>query len=232
MGSSTNLRAIALIRPALEFIPEVPTLTQRISLKDRLMWTAIVLLIFLVCSQIPLYGILKMGGDDPLYWTRVILASNRGSLMELGISPIVNAGMIMQLLVGAKILDIDQKNEEDRELYQGAQKLMAVVIGFFEAFAYVWSGMYGDLDQIGIVSALLLITQLTLASVLVMLLDEMLNKGYGMGSAISLFIATNVCEDILWKSFSPQSINGEFEGAIIALLYSLVRKDNKLYSMQ
>merc|ERR1712222_19669 len=131
-----------------------------------------------------------MGGDDPLYWTRVILASNRGTLMELGISPIVNAGMIMQLLSGAKIIDIDQKNEEERELYQGAQKLLAIVIGF--------------------VSAVLLITQLTLASVLVMLLDEMLSKGYGVGSAISLFIATNACEDILWKSFSPQSINGEY----------------------
>merc|ERR1712032_1039405 len=132
--------------------------------------------------------------------------------MELGISPIVNAGMIMQLLSGAKIIDIDQKNEEERELYQGAQKLLAIVIGF--------------------VSAVLLITQLTLASVLVMLLDEMLSKGYGVGSAISLFIATNVCEDILWKSFSPQSINGEYEGAIIALLHGLVRKENKLYSIQ
>jgi len=65
-----------------------------------------------------------------------------------------------------------------------------------------------------------------------MLLDEMLSKGYGVGSAISLFIATNVCEDILWKSFSPLSVNGEYEGAIIALLHGLVRKENKLFSIQ
>ena len=49
-------------------------------------------MLYLVCSQIPLYGIQKMAGDDPLYWTRVILASNRGTIMELGISPIITSG--------------------------------------------------------------------------------------------------------------------------------------------
>jgi len=232
MGSSTTTKILNIVRPAMEFIPEVPAMNTKIPMRDRIMWTVIVLLIFLVCSQVPLYGILKMGADDPLYWTRMILASNRGTLMELGISPIVNAGMIMQLLAGAKIIDIDQKNEQDKALYQGTQKLLAVLIGFFEAFAYVWSGMYGDLDQIGAFAAIMLILQLTFASVLVMLLDEILSKGYGVGSAISLFIATNVCEDILWKAFSPQSINGEYEGALIALVHGLLRKENKLYSIQ
>ena len=39
---------------------------------------------------------------------RAILASNRGTLMELGISPIVTASMIMQLLSGAKLIKVDQ----------------------------------------------------------------------------------------------------------------------------
>jgi protein transport protein SEC61 subunit alpha len=55
----------------------------------------------LVCSQVPLYGITSSDSSDPLYWMRVILASNRGTLMELGICPIVTSGMIMQLLAGA-----------------------------------------------------------------------------------------------------------------------------------
>ena len=37
------------------------------------------------------------------YWMRVILASNRGTLMELGISPIITSGMVMQLLAGSKV---------------------------------------------------------------------------------------------------------------------------------
>ena len=55
-------------------------------------------------------------GSDPFYWMRVILASNRGTLMELGISPIVSAGMIVQLLTGLKIIDCDTSLEEDRKL--------------------------------------------------------------------------------------------------------------------
>ena len=67
------------------------------------MWTAIVLAIYLISSQIPLYGIMSSDSSDPLFWMRVILASNRGTLMELGISPIVTSGMIIQLLASANL---------------------------------------------------------------------------------------------------------------------------------
>lgn len=46
-------------------------------------------------------------GADPFYWMRVILASNRGTLMELGISPIVTAGMILQLLAGVGMIEVN-----------------------------------------------------------------------------------------------------------------------------
>lgn len=80
------------------------------------------LLIFLVCSQVPLYGIVSSDSSDPLYWTRVILASNRGTLMELGITPIVTSGMIMQLLAGANLIEVDFGLKEDRALFGSAQK--------------------------------------------------------------------------------------------------------------
>jgi protein transport protein SEC61 subunit alpha len=70
------------------------------------MWTVVTLFIFLVCCQIPLYGIKTANGSDPFYWIRVILASNRGTLMELGISPIVTSGLVMQLLAGSKIIQV------------------------------------------------------------------------------------------------------------------------------
>lgn len=87
-----------------------------------MLWTAVTLLIFLVCSQVPLYGIMSSDSSDPLYWMRVILASNRGTLMELGISPIVTSGMIMQLLAGANLIEVDFGLKEDRALFSGAQK--------------------------------------------------------------------------------------------------------------
>jgi len=94
------------------------------------MWTAITLFIFLVCSQIPLYGIMSSDSSDPFYWMRVILASNRGTLMEMGITPIITSGMIMQLLAGANIIEVDHSLKEDRALFSGAQKCEFIICYF------------------------------------------------------------------------------------------------------
>lgn len=77
--------------------------------------------------------------------------------MELGISPIVTSGMIIQLLAGAKIIEVDQSLKEDRELFNGAQKLFGMLITLGEAVAYVMSGMYGDVNVIGATTALIII---------------------------------------------------------------------------
>ena len=79
-------------------------------------YTAIALAIFLVCSQLPLYGVKTTAGADPLYWARMIMASSRGTVMELGIGPTLTAGLITQLLVGSKILEVDNSVPKDREL--------------------------------------------------------------------------------------------------------------------
>lgn len=94
----------------------------QVPFNQKVLWTAVTLLIFLVCSQVPLYGIMSSDSSDPLYWMRVILASNRGTLMELGISPIITSGMIMQLLAGANLIEVDFSLKEDRALFSGAQK--------------------------------------------------------------------------------------------------------------
>lgn len=97
MGKSakSGVKLLSYIRPALQFLPEVEKAVKSVPLKEKLLYTLFGLLIFLVCSQIPLYGITKVVGDDPMFWSRLILASNRGTLMELGIGPIVTASMIV-----------------------------------------------------------------------------------------------------------------------------------------
>lgn len=82
-----------------------------------MLWTAITLFIYLICCQIPLYGIHRQEGADPLYWLRVILASNKGTLMELGISPLVTSSMIMQLMQGAKLIEVNMASKNDKELF-------------------------------------------------------------------------------------------------------------------
>jgi protein transport protein SEC61 subunit alpha len=94
MGKVNILRGL---KPILNLLPEVekPAKTKRISFKDKAIMTGVVLLIYLICCQIPLFGVNVNATGDPFYWMRAILASNRGSLMELGISPIVTSGMII-----------------------------------------------------------------------------------------------------------------------------------------
>jgi len=231
------MKVLHLIKPLMVVLPEVQAPTdRRVPFKEKAMWTIITLLIFLVCSQVPLYGIRTSKSSDPFYWMRVILASNRGTLMELGISPIVTSGLVMQLLAGSKIIDVDQSNKEDRALFQGAQKLFGLIITLGEAVAYVLSGMYGDVADLGAGNAILIILQLFFAGVIVIILDELLQKGYGLGSGISLFIATNICENIIWKAFSPTTINTgrgtEFEGAVIALFHLLITRSDKVRALR
>merc|ERR1712166_1509161 len=127
-----------------------------------------------------LYGIVTNKSADPFYWMRVILASNRGTLMELGISPVVTSGMVMQLLAGSKIIDCDQQLKDDRALFNGAQKLFGMVITAAQAVTYVMTGMYGEPSELGAGICLLIIIQLFCAGLIVLLLDELLQKGYGL----------------------------------------------------
>lgn len=87
--------------------------------------------------------------------------------------------------------------------------VFGLIITFGEALAYLLSGMYGELGELGAFNAIVILFQLFSAGVIVILLDELLQKGYGLGSGISLFIATNICENILWKCFSPVTIRTE-----------------------
>ena len=232
-----KVRFLDLVKPVMFLIPQIKTPERKVTKHDRFVWSAIALFIYLICCQIPLYGIYKSTGSDPLYWLRVILASNKGTLMELGISPIVTSGMIMQLLAGSKIIDVDKKQKEDKELFDGATKLFGFIITIGEAVAYVLSGMYGELSNLGALNAYLIIIQLCVAGVIVLLLDEIMSKGYGIGSGISLFIAVNICETIVWKSFSPFTITTEsgqteYEGAIINAVHQLITRPNKISALQ
>lgn len=230
------MRPLELARPFLRVLPEVSQADRKISFREKGLYTGIALFVFLVCSQLPLYGIKTNSGSDPFYWARVIMASNRGTCMELGISPIVTSGLVMQLLAGSKIIDVNNNVKSDRELLNGAQKLLGVLITIGEAVAYVVSGMYGDVRDLGAWSAILIILQLFFAGIIVICLDEMLQKGYGLGSGISLFIATNICENIIWKAFSPYTVTGargaEFEGAVIALFHLLLTRGNKVRALK
>jgi protein transport protein SEC61 subunit alpha len=238
MGKGTGFKILSLVKPCMVVLPEVAKPERTIPGREKLLWTAISLFVFLVCSQIPLYGIATSKSADPFYWMRVILASNRGTLMELGISPIITSGMVLQLLRGSKIIDINDSDKKDMELFKGAEKLVGMLITLGQAVAYVLSGMYGELSDLGAGNAILIIIQLFIAGLIVLILDELLQAGYGMGSGISLFIATNICETIVWSAFSPVTINQggaggtQFEGAVIAFFHLMWARASKIGALK
>ena len=62
-----------------------------------------------------------VGNYCPFHGNATIIFNIVGTLMELGISPIVTSGLIMQLLAGAKIIEVGD-TPKDRALFNGAQK--------------------------------------------------------------------------------------------------------------
>lgn len=111
-----------------------------------------------------------------------------------------------------------------------------MIIAFGHATVSVLTGLYGNPKEIGAGVCLLLIIQLVVASLITMLLDELLQKGYGLGSGINLFIATNICETIFWKALSPTTVNtgrgDEFEGALISLVHLLMSRQDKTRALK
>jgi protein transport protein SEC61 subunit alpha len=118
----------------------------------------------------------------------------------------------------------------------GTLLVLALIMTIGQATVSVITGIYGPPSELGFMVCLLIVLQLFFAGLLVTLLDEMLQKGYGLGSGISLFIATNICETIIWKAFSPTTMNTgrgtEFEGAIIALFHLLLTRHDKARALK
>jgi len=213
-------RAIELLEPLTRILPEIEKPKQRLPLRERLMWTAVVLTLYFIMSEIPLYGIRGVLGYDPFMYMRWLFASKRGTLMELGIGPIVTAGLIMQLLVGSKIIDIDLTNPKDRALFSASQKLMTLIWSAIQSISYILGGAFGQLD---IHVSILIFLQLMITTLLLMLMDEMIQKGWGLGSGVSLFIAAGISQQIFWETFSPViGSDGKYVGAILYTAQTLL----------
>jgi len=216
-------RFLKAFEPLMRVMPEVRSPERRVKFNERLFWTGIALVVFLVMSEVPLYGLGRVGGDTLAYY-RVIFASAQGTLMELGIGPIVTAGLILQMLAGSKLIEVDFSNPEDRSLFTGASKVLSMILTAFQASAYIISGLFGNLN---FGQSLIIFVQLLSAGLILMLLDEMVQKGWGIGSGISLFILAGVARRIMLSCFSVWPVGGESEpvrayGIISALIQTAI----------
>jgi protein transport protein SEC61 subunit alpha len=191
------------IKGAATILPEIKKPTRKPSLTEKLVWTAVALAVYLVMAVVPLTGV--SASSSTLSYSSIIFASQQGTLMTLGIGPIVTAGLILQLLKGSDIIRLDFTKPADRALFTSATKFLTMIVIIVEASAYLIGGILGSVSG-GIYGSIVIFFELFLASVIVMLLDEMVQKGWGIGSGISLFILAGVAQRLMWDIFSPITV--------------------------
>lgn len=229
------MRVLDFVKPFVPFLPEVQSSDRKIMFQEKLLWSLIAILIYFVASQIPLFGIMINDKADPVYWLRAMMAGNRGTLMDLGLSPILMTSPIIQFLNFVDLLTVNENIKEDAVLFSAFQKLLTLIITFGQALVQISTGFFGSPSNLGLSVCILIVAQLMFSGVIIILLDELLQKGYGLGSGVNLFIVANICESIVWKSFSPSVYNTgkgpEFEGAVVSLLQLLKVRRNKLEAL-
>src|SRR3989344_6478045 len=197
---------MSLLDQIIENLPEVKGPQQkRLPFNEKLKWTLIGLVLFFVLGLIPLFGL----GENALQqfeFLSIILGASFGSIISLGIWPLVTSSIVLQLLQGTGILKFDLATPEGKKKFQGLQKILGVFFVIFEASIYVLMGglapsnsligtaLYGQLE-------VLLIFQLLLGGIMIMFMDEVVSK-WGFGSGISLFIAAGVSQQLFIRAFN------------------------------
>ncbi len=187
--------------------PEVRAPTEkRLSFKTKLKWTLLILVAFFILSAIPLYG-LGQNALSQFESLSIILGASFGSILSLGIGPIVTSSIVLQLLTGSGILKIDTNTPDGKNFFQSLQKIVTVFFIIFEAFIYVFlGGLAPAAELLGtssyVAMQFVLVFQLILGGFMVLYMDQVINK-YGFGSGVSLFIAAGVSSSIVVRAFSP-----------------------------
>ena len=201
-----NSRLYALRR----FVDTYPTIVKperHVRFNEKLWTTTLVLIIYFAMTNVMLWG-LSGQALDLFSGFRSIMAGASGTIMHLGIGPIVTGSIIMQLFAGAKIIRLDLQDSEDKAMYQGVQKLLVLLMIPIESIPQT----YGFLDPTQALISdygmgwanFVIVGQLFAGSYLVFLLDELVSK-WGIGSGISLFIAAGVAQSTFVGTLSPMA---------------------------
>ncbi len=221
-----NIKGILNIEKISKYLPAVEKPTYKQTFNTKLKWAGIALFVYFVLSYVPIYGIVVSQQSEYLRTIQLLLGAKFGSLMTLGIGPIVTGGILMQLLVGSKIIDWDMTDDEDKKKFQSWNKLISILFCVLLSIVYVVSKAVPTSG--GLAIDILVIIQLTMGGVLVILLDELVDK-WGFGQGISLFIAAGVASQIFIQGISPFAPNpdpmlnpGPFTGRLLNFMQNVL----------
>ena len=201
--------------PVLTRMPSVTRPEGHVPFRRKLGWTAGVLVLYFFLTNVQLFG-LDAGTQSDLFGRfRSILAGSQGSILQLGIGPIVTASIVLQLLGGADLLGLDTDDPRDQVLYQGLQKLLVVVMICLTGLPMVFAGNFLPADTavgqslgigLGGVQALLFV-QIAVGGILILFMDEIVSK-WGVGSGVGLFIIAGVSQQLVGGLFAWEGLGG------------------------
>jgi len=220
MAEEKKSRLYAL-KPIIERWPAVSKPEGHVNFRTKILWTIFCLILYFILTNVIIFGLSDVT-VDLFEQYRFIMAGASGSIMHLGIGPIVTASIILQLFVGAKIIKLDLQKKEDKAIYQGTQKVLVIVMIVVEAVPQIFGYLAPSGDPLnpmtggGLIQAvggniplanLIIVVQLIIGALLVFFMDELISK-WGIGSGISLFIAAGVSQAIFTGLFSWIPVQG------------------------
>ncbi len=219
--------------PVLTRMPAVQRPEGHVPFRRKLGWTAGILVLYFFLTNVLLFGVAHGETTDVFGQFRSILAGESGSLMQVGIGPIVTASIVLQLLGGADLLGLDtQNNPRDQVLYQGLQKLLVVIMTALTALPMVFAGFLqpsADIAaQLGVTVSMLqwlIFLQVFVGGILILFMDEVVSK-WGVGSGIGLFIIAGVSQRMIGGLVGTRTFGGE--PGIIATWINVIRGEQEL----
>jgi preprotein translocase subunit SecY len=204
--------------PVLTRMPAVARPEGHVPFRRKLGWTAGVLVLYFFLTNVFLYGLPDGGaGSDAFGQFRTILAGGQGTILQLGIGPIVTASIVLQLLGGADLLGLDTQNPRDQALYQGLQKLLVVVMVCLTGLPMVFAGNFLPVSQqlaaqYGVATVKwLMFAQIFVGGLLILFMDEVISK-WGVGSGIGLFIIAGVSQRLIGGLFAWEALGTNYNG--------------------
>jgi preprotein translocase subunit SecY len=209
------------MEPLLAAMPAVRSPEGHVHFKNKLIWTVAILILYFALTNIPLFGIAPLSQDLFQAW-RALLAGASGSIVQLGIGPIVTASIVLQLLKGADILHIDTSETRGQVMYMGLQKILVMVMIVIEAAPNLVGGFLqpdpviaqqffgGNLFAV----SFLIFIQICIGGLLIFFMDEVVTK-WGIGSGVGLFIIAGISQALVngfvnWAAVADQYPVGFF----------------------
>jgi preprotein translocase subunit SecY len=214
--------ALEFIDTIAKFIPSIKNPDRALSLREKMYWTAGILVVYFVLYNTYAIGVNQQAVNQPfLQLISIIFAAKIGSLITVGIGPIVLSSIILQLISGSGLLNIDMNDPVQKGRFQTIQKIAAIGIAIVESFIFVYTG-YVPVSSPALIPVV--VAQMAVGALIIIYLDEMMTK-YGITSGINMFIAAGVSYAIVAGTLTillPEAITAIQAGGAAAISNAII----------